>query len=224
MSSSCFVHLGQRCALVTPAAGDLFELHVTTVPLGPERLAAYRAACRALGVKALVIELAPGVPVQPMTCARVGGTLESALDAARALAATLKTQGFPSERIKIEAAPWNSRVPVTHEDAAQEPAGRYFEFHARLILQTGADLEELARQCAAWGAHLSRNPLKTRTDGHQERFVTLRSAGVGRTQAQERAANLVGNLERAGWVVEDTVLEYCLYDDHRALDATWEGP
>lgn len=224
MSASCFVTLGQRCAVPLRLEGNAFEVHVTTAPLESGRLQAYRAACRELGVKALVIELAPGVPVQPMTCLRVLGTPETALQAAQHLGAALETQGFPTWRIKIEAAPWNVGVPVSAEDAAHEPAGRYFEYHARLVIRADADLSELARLCELQGAHLSRNPLKTRLDGQQERFVTLRVAGTGRTEAEGRATVLTRHLEGAGWTVEDTVMEYCLYDDHRALDAAWEAP
>jgi hypothetical protein len=224
MFVSCFVTLGQRCTAPVRLEGDAFEVHVTTVPLEPDRLQAYRAACWELGVKALVIELAPGVPVQPMTCLRVRGTPETALQAARDLGAALEAQGFPTQRIKIEAAPWNVGVPVSAEDAAHEPAGRYFEFHARLVTCADADLSELARLCEIQGAHLSRNPLKTRPDGQQERFVTLRVGATGRTEAEGQAAVLTRHLEQGGWMVEDTVMEYCLYDDHRALDAAWEAP
>ncbi|UQN10669.1 hypothetical protein [Deinococcus sp. QL22] len=224
MSVSCFVTLGQRCAVSLRLEGDAFEVHVTTAAMDANRLQAYRAACRELGVKALVIELAPGVPVQPMTCLRVWGTPETALQAARDLGAALETQGFPTQRIKIEAAPWNAGVPVSAEDAAHEPAGRYFEFHARLVIAADANLGILELLCAAQGAHLSRNPLKTRLDGQQERFVTLRVGGMGRTEAEGQAAVLTRYLEQAGWTVEDTVMEYCLYDDHRALDAAWEAP
>lgn len=223
MSVSCFVTLGQRCAVPLRLEGDAFEVHVTTAPLRSDRLGTYRAACRELGVKALVIELAPDVPVQSMTCLRVLGSIESALQAARELGAALETQGFPTQRIKIEAAPWNSGVPVTAQDAAHEPAGRYFEFHARLIIPTDADLSGLARLCQIQGAHLSRNPLKTRLDRQQERFITLRVAETGRREAEGKAAVLTRHLEQAGWTIEDTIMEYCLYDDHRALDAAWEA-
>ncbi|WP_189001755.1 nucleotidyl transferase AbiEii/AbiGii toxin family protein [Deinococcus roseus] len=54
---------------------DVFELHLTTHPLHPEQVQGFTWLCRQLGVKPLVIELQPGLPIQPMTCSRVQGTL-----------------------------------------------------------------------------------------------------------------------------------------------------
>lgn len=199
----------------------MFEIHLTTVPLEAGRLLAYRQACLELRVKAIVIELAPGLPVQPMTCLRVTGHYEEALGAARRLSENLTGLGFPTLRVKIEAAPWNDGVPQTDGEAAAEPAGRYFEFHARVLLAEGAALTVLSGLCTRHGAHLSRNPLKVRDDGQQERFVTLRASGVGRATTEARTAALLRGLMAAGWTADSTVLEYCVHDDHLELDGFW---
>lgn len=222
MDATCFTLTGQRCAVPFGASGDTFEVHVTTAPLAPTRLEGYRAACRGLGVKAIVIELGPDLPTQPMTCLRVSGSLGAALDGAQLLSARLTERGFSTERVKIEAAPWNAGVPVTDEEAAHEPPGRYFEHHARLLLAPGADRAALVALCAHEGAHLSRNPFKTREDGAAEWFVTLRVGGVGRERAEARAAQLGERLTAAGWPPLSSILEYCVYDDRRELDAGWE--
>lgn len=220
MLAPCFVLTGQPCSLAALSGPDVFEIHLTTVALEAGRLLAYRQACLELRVKAIVIELSPELPVQPMTCLRVTGSYEEALAAAVTLGENLTARGFPTLRLKIEAAPWNAGVPQTDE-AAAEPAGRYFEFHARVLLAQGADLPILAGLCAAHGAHLSRNPLKVRDDGQQERFVTLRCAGVGRITTEARTAALVEELTESGWTVASTVLEYCVHDDHLELDGGW---
>ena len=222
MDVTCFTLTGERCAASLRVGGDTFEIHVTTTPLAPTRLGEYRAACRELGVKAIVIELGPGLPTQPMTCLRVPGSFEEALEEARRLSRKLAERGFSTERIKIEAAPWNLGVPVTDADAANEPPGRYFEHHARLLLTPEADRSALLALCAQEGAHLSRNPFKTREDGAGEWFVTLRLSGVGREHAEARAAGLGERLSARGWPPLSTLLEYCVHDDRRELDAGWE--
>ncbi|ADV67511.1 hypothetical protein [Deinococcus maricopensis] len=199
-------------------------MHLTTVPLHGGALDAYRAACTALRVKALVIELSPALPVQPMTCLRVTGSFADAMAEAARVRDLLAAQGFPTTRVKVEAAPWNPGVPVTDAQGMAEPPGRYFEYHARLTLPDGADLSGLREACAQHRAHVSRNPLKVREDGLQERFVTLRAYGVGREAVEARAAELEGALRRAGWTVASTVLEYCVHDDHLALDGGWGQP
>jgi len=224
MSVRCLVLTGQPCALSALTGPETFEVHLTTVPLGAEGVLAYRRACLELKVKAIVIELAPGVPVQPMTCMRVTGTVQDAHDAARRVGDQLSARGFPTRRLKIEAAPWNPGVPRTDDDASAEPTGRYFEFHARVLLEEGTDLAVLAGRCADHGAHLSRNPLKVRDDGRQERFVTLRCPGVGLATTESRAAALLHDLAASGWTVASSVLEYCVYDDHLELDAGWGTP
>lgn len=224
MSVPCFLLTGQPCALSALTGPETFEVHLTTVPLDAEGLLAYRRACLELKVKAIVIELAPGLPVQPMTCLRVAGTVQDAHDAAQRVGDQLSARGFPTRRLKIEAAPWNPGVPRTDADATAEPAGRYFEFHARVLLEGAPDLAPLAELCARHGAHLSRNPLKVRDDGQQERFVTLRCRGVGLTTTKSSAAALLQGLEISGWSVASSVLEYCIYDDYLELDAGWVTP
>ncbi|GGR03706.1 hypothetical protein GCM10008957_15780 [Deinococcus ruber] len=201
--------------------GDAFEVHLTTTPITGDALAQYRVVCADLKVKALVIDLGPAMPVQPMTCLRVTGDFQQAWTAAQQLRQQLEAQGFPCTRLKIEAAPWNTGVPDSDEQAFQEPGTRYFEFHARLLLGQETDLAQVQQVCAALGAHLSHNPLKVRADGQHERFVTIRTWGKGRGSVQRQADLLVNRLEAEGWPVTSSVLEYAVYDDHLELDAGW---
>lgn len=222
MSATCFTQFGVSCALREWPGQDLHEVHVTVAPLVGEGLTAFRDQCHVLGVKALVIELGPALPVQPMTCTRVPGPFEDALREAARLREALTLAGFEVRRVKIEAAPWNAGVPVSDAEAATEPMGRYFEHHVRLILGSDDDLTPLQRVCQEHAAHLSRNPFKRRPDGRETRFVTVRLSGLGRERVEQRVQELHHDLRQQGFELESDVTEYCVYDDARNLDHGWE--
>lgn len=195
-------------------AGE-FETHLT---VAADRDGALQRFAAAHGLKCLHIELARGAqPLQPMLSWRGRGGFGPQRARAEAVAAQLRAAGLAPVRIKIEAAPGNRGVPRHDADAV---AGRYFESHIKLLLPAGADLAALAARVAGHGAHLSRNALRTREDGLDERFVTQRSrGGLERAQADLRA--LLDALDGMGLRRAGAETEYVVYDDNLAVDDGW---
>ena len=128
-------------------SADSFETHVTVD--FDERLPGWAAG---RGLKYTRIQLARGAtPDQPMLTRTGHGDLERHRAAAAALIGQLRDDGFTVRRVKIEAAPWNSEVPVEPGPTGE----RYFEHHVKLILadvqlQTArAIAEATGRTCRA---------------------------------------------------------------------------
>jgi hypothetical protein len=191
--------------------GD-FETHLTVVY--DERLPAWAAR---EGLKYTRIRLDRGAVVdQPMLTSTGRGDLPALRAAAGELVARLVADGFAVRRVKIEAAPWNSCVPV-----APGPTGAcYFEHHVKLVL---SDEEITAARTVAegHGAHVSRNARRVRGDGRHERFVTQRCRDVGRAQARERLDALLAALAAGGLVPVEVEEEYVVVDDNPGLDDGW---
>jgi hypothetical protein len=198
-----------------------FEAHLTVRADEPERREVFRRLCAALGVKCVLIELARGVSKsQPMTVSYHRGSLPEVLEEIEALHARLWEGGFPVARVKLEAVATNPGVPVTDDEAAALPEG-YFEFHAKLRLAGGADLEPLRALCDRHGAHLSRNDRKRDDGTGADRFVTLRVHRAGRERAAAAYEALLRDLDAAGFRVIAQQREFTVYDGKADLDAGW---
>jgi hypothetical protein len=219
VSVTCFAQNPTPCLLQqqSNATTDVFELHITVAVMAGAELVRFRQLCLAVRLKALVIELAPDQPIQPMTCSRFAGTLAGALAEALRLETWLTSAGFRVTRRKIEAAPWNSQVP----DTAPADPRHYFEYHAQLLLDPACNLALLTGLCAQHHAHLSANPYKHHPDGYSQRFVTLRSYGCGKSQAAAGFHALCDDLTAAHFVVLDQITEFCVFDSNLALDGAW---
>lgn len=203
----------------------LFESHVTIEARDADALERFRAHCAGQGIKCVLIELARGVTrSQPMANLAHQGTFPQALREAVDLARSLAQQGFRVVRVKIEAAPGNADVPETDEQAKRLPPGNYFECHVKLVLPDEAAEGPVRAACEAHEAHLSANAFKQRPEGGAERFVTMRSYGVGRVTADARLLALVKALERTGFPLVKVVCEYCVFDSNQALDDGWLKP
>jgi hypothetical protein len=197
-----------------------FEAHLTVQADGLERREDFRRLCAAVGVKCVLIELARGVSrSQPMTASYHRGDLPAVMEEVEALHRRLCGGGFAVVRVKLEAVATNAGVPATDEEAAALPEG-YFEFHAKLRLPAGADLEPLRQLCGRHGAHLSRNDRKRDEDG-AERFVTLRVYKAGRRRATAACEALLRDLAEAGFQVQSQQREFTVYDGRAELDAGW---
>jgi hypothetical protein len=129
--------------------------------------------------------------------------------------------GFVVTRIKIEAATENAGVPQSDDDGATHAAERYFEHHVKLLLDADADLAPLAEIAEHHASHLSRNTLRRRDDGRQERFVTQRCFRVGRVSARRAMKGLLDALKSAGYTIIDAEEEFVVYDSDLSLDAGW---
>jgi hypothetical protein len=150
----------------------------------------------------------------------IGLVVEEVISQCRAL----RTAGFALARVKLEAVATNEGVPDTEEQAARAPAANYFEFHVKLLLPANADLEALRACCDRHNARLSRNALKTESDGRTERFVTLRLYGIGRRSAFTRLGALERDLSAAGFAIANRQREYTIFDSAERLDAGWIDP
>lgn len=205
-----------------PRDGGAFEAHVTVRAAAGE-IPLFRAACEALGVKCVLIELPAGaVSSQPMTASAHRGTLQSVLDEVDAQARELAARGFEVIRRKIEALPGNGEIPLTDEEAARRPNG-YFEYHVKVCLPEG-DLEArsaVAAAVAPIGARLSRNANARRRPGEEDRFVTLRVAGVGQEAAEARFLELLGAVSALPYPIRSRVREYSVYDSDLQVDRGW---
>ncbi len=202
-----------------------FEAHLTVRADGPERREEFRRLCAALGVKCVLIELARGVSrSQPMTASYHRGALDKVLGEVEALHTRLWEGGFAVVRVKLEAVATNPGVPLTDEETAAWPEG-YFEFHAKLRLPTGTDLEPLRALCVRHGAHLSRNARKREEGSDTERFVTLRVHGAGRGRASAAYEALLRDLADGGFPVVGQQREFTVFDGKADLDSGWlDGP
>jgi hypothetical protein len=198
-----------------------FEVHLTI--LAAATLDAFRAWCDAERYKCVRIVLARGVQVeQPMATWRRDETVfADILTEATERAHELELAGFAVVRVKIEADPSNEDVPATDDAALLQPPGNYFEHHVKLRRKAAAERESLLRLSLGHGAHLSRNAWQESAEGFEERFVTLRSYGVGRHTSQQRLQDLLAALEGAGERIIDVESEHTVHDSNRALDAGW---
>lgn len=132
-------------------SGD-FEIHITAHAHHAEKLSAFAAEH---GVKFLHIVLDRGAYVsQPMLTLVGQGTLTEQHAVVQRWQRELREEGIYPCRSKIEAAPWCVGVPQSDEQAAVEPAGRYFEHHVKLLLPSPAvaDLMALTDLVATRGA------------------------------------------------------------------------
>ncbi len=205
--------------------GD-FEVHITASVADTAIRTRFRTWCEENGFKCVWIVLARGEhPDQPMaTWRRRAMVLPAVLDEAHRHAADLNALGIPVTRVKIEAAPGNDEIPQRDADAAGHGPENYFEHHVKLLRDRDAPRDSLLGLCGTFGAHLSRNAFRDTADGREERFVTLRSYGIGAAASDEQLERLLAALRGAGEHVLETESEYCVYDSALSLDAGWLSP
>jgi len=207
-----------------PGSGT-FEAHVTVQADDLAARERFRALCDELGVKCVLIELPAGqTRSQPMTSTYHRGELAEVVAEVAGLARALRQGGFAVVRLKLEAVVTNEGIPQDDDQAQGFPAGNYFEFHVKVTLTPGADLEPLRQLCKRHAAHLSSNALKREVDGRAERFVTLRVYGAGRHRAEQVFEGLMAELQSAGYALSNRLREYTIYDSNIAVDAGWIDP
>jgi hypothetical protein len=202
--------------------GD-FESHLTIRADKEAALEQFQAWCGARGFKCVRIVLARGRHVeQPMaTWRRRNTTLPFMVQEAEQYAAEAARDDFTRVRLKIEAAPTNEEVPADDAEAAAHDARNYFEHHVKLLRPSDAPRQLLLEACEIYGAHLSRNAFRQPAPGKEERFVTLRSYGVGRACSDRRLRQLLAALAELGEHVIEHESEYCVFDSNLELDAGW---
>ncbi len=212
-------------ALATQVVEGTFEAHITVEANTPQSHEQFRQVCEQLAVKPVLIELSDGeLPSQPMTGSYHRGTTQDVSREVAAIAKSLRNVGFPITRVKLEAVATNDGIPESDTEARAFPPGCYFEFHIKLSLTPNTNYSTLGEVCNRFEARLSRNAFKQFAEGHAERFVTLRTYGVGRQSAFARLEELESALLSAGFVVVNRQREYSLFDSHVELDTGWLEP
>jgi hypothetical protein len=198
-----------------------FETHITVHALDTDAIDSLRvwAESHRLTFSHIVLERGK-TPFQPMVGRRGHGGLSGELAAAEELSHLLNSAGFEVSRIKVEAAPWNTDIPVSDADAVNHP-GRYFEHHVKLALDQVDNLAALTALAVANSAHLSRNARRVREDGKQERFVTQRCHAVGRFTARARLDAFLAALLAGKYEVLSVEEEFVVYDSAPGIDAGW---
>lgn len=201
--------------------GD-FETHFTLPAPRPGDEERIRHWAERNGLKYTPIVLDRGAtPDQPMLTLRGRGALAGQRAAAERWTGRLRAEGIGVARVKIEAAPWNTGVPRTGQEARALPPGTYFEHHVKLVLTGRARLDEVRAIAGRHAAHVSRNARRDLGDRGHERFVTQRCRDVGRPEARRRLDDLLGDLAGAGFTAVEVEEEFVVHDDAPALDDGW---
>jgi len=202
-----------------------FEIHWTVRMDGSQQLSALQmwAAERDLKCTHIVLERGQ-TPSQPMLTRHARGTLAGIIDDSRGMADAMRAAGFDVSRIKAEVATDSRDVPQTESDAAKRGPQHYFEHHVKLLLPRSADMGPIIAAVKPHGAHVSRNALRARADGRQERFVTQRCYRVSKATARGKLDALLATLRDQTFEIIDLEEEYVVFDSNTALDAGWIEP
>jgi hypothetical protein len=195
----------------------VFESHVTVAACDE---AAFAKTCDELAVKALFISLPQGkTPRQPMTGAHHRGPLREIMLVVHELARDLVKAGFEVIRTKIEAVGPHRDLPQSDAEAQAAPSSNYFEHHAKIVLPSTEREPAIAAAFAELGAYLSRGA--PRNDGVEQRFVTLRSWGLGQASADARFDRVLALAAELGLPLRNRLREYTVYDSALDVDAGW---
>jgi len=202
-----------------------FEIHWTVRLDGLQQLSALQAWAAKRGLKCTHIVLERGqTPSQPMLTDHTHGALPAIINDSRAVADAMRAAGYDVTRIKVEAETDNRDVPQTDSHAAKREPQQYFEHHVKLLLPGAADMGPIIATVKPHDAHVSRNALRARDDGRQERFVTQRCYCVGKATARGKLDALLAALHDQNLKIIDVEREYVVFDSNTALDAGWIEP
>ena len=91
----------------------------------------------------------------------------------------------------------------------------------KVVVPKGVSLDGVGLVARRHEAHLSRNASVVRSDGTEERFVTLRVHHGGRERAEGRFDALLADLGALGFPLKNRLREYTVYDSNLALDQGW---
>lgn len=199
-----------------------FETHLTLAALPDSGAGELTLFAAGLGVKFAHIVLDRGrTPSQPMLTVPGQGTRAAQVSAAESLSRDLADAGFRVVRVKVEAAPWNEDVPQNDAAAARLGGTMYFEHHVKVVLDSHPGDGPLPALVGPFGARLSRNARRHRTDGRAEWFATQRCYRVGLLTAGSRLDSLVRALTEAGQRPVEVEREFVVYDSAPSVDAGW---
>ena len=214
-----------------------FELHVFVQPLDPPSAVVelFRAACAQAGrpMKALLLNLDyvdRGFVGVLQSSRYVEGNLSAAIDAVYVDAAVLRAAGFTVIREKVEALATNRGVPHSRAEASSSSSARYFEFHVLIDGKHRSldddDMGSLSALSKTFARKLARPvPLSFNAMKPSQRFLNLRSVGIGLEEASAVVDELRSAIEGPGLLeVNKVIAEYICFDSNRAVDNGWLEP
>ncbi len=200
-----------------------YEFHVT---VNAERIDVdkYRAACRDIGVKPIVLDLEvnSGTPFRDvMTSSKMHGSDHEAYTTLNGIAAALTARGYSVVRRKIETSPWHPGAPST-DNGIEMPGGSYFESHFGVLLRpedkpflrSVIDKSKLRHPL-----HLSSNAFKQEGDEITV-MATARSYEGTVEEFTDNVAAHFGYLSQH-FRVEDPIVEFALFDSSTHHDDAW---
>jgi len=144
-------------------------------------------------------------------------------------ARAIALMGFDVIRVKIEASASICGVPASNEEAQILPKKTYFEFH--MVFSNGdgttptddqvSKVEVIAKRLEKeWHSCI---PLSTNAFGTQK-FVNMRTYGIGRDESYPRLEQLAKEVESAGFKVPRFIREFGVYDSDVTIDCGWLEP
>jgi hypothetical protein len=131
-------------------------------------------------------------------------------------------QYFKVLRVKVEAAMSNQGLPEIDDVANTLPASCYYEYHVKLKLEKGCDLEALRALFKPFDGYVSRNAIKNDEQNSQMeyRFVTQRFH-LGREVAEKKLAALLDFISSQDIEIIKVIKEFNIFDSNRDLDFGW---
>lgn len=206
-----------------------YEIHVTVDPEATPDLKVrdFIASCRALEVKAIVLDL--GIHVcgdlsDYMTSSSGMYPCDEQVHAeADRIADGLASDGFKVIRKKIEAAPWHHMAPQVPGDAM--PESGYFESHLAIQCHEDrvADLREgIAATADILPLYISRNTFKQLDDGEVIIMATLRDYSSPFSIYSQRVLLAQARVKQLGFELGKKIItEFAFYDTNTAQDDAW---
>jgi len=220
--------------LRTHVFNGIMEIHIFVSPINPtlDFQEKFKANCVAQGMKACNLRLdfvKHGFLGVLMSSRYVTGKMDFIWRECFKDARILSNAGFDVIRSKIEATASIEGVPQSIDDALQLPSHTYFEFHMVFSSRDGTtateqDIQEVKEIAVKlekkWGVCV---PLSTNAMGTQ-RFLNMRTYGIGKSDAYPRLQELQQEVENAGFKVPRFIREFGVYDSDVRIDAGWLEP
>lgn len=202
-----------------------YEIHVTVSTPAPHvvfDVDQFKIACAEIGVKAVVLDLqnrgGKCVMHDYMTSSKHYGNNRSAYEEAMRIQRLLVAKGFDVTRVKVETVPWHPMAPRTINE--EMPGCSHFESHIPVhILEI--DIPLLNNICTELGLHLSQNVFKRLPSGMVVIMTTYRSRSHTSTTFQDKIDYIQQELQRAGFTIGKSVVEFCVYDTKNGHDTKW---
>lgn len=201
-----------------------FEIHVTISNKEGINIDQYKADCKQIGVKPILLALqdkdGSKVMDDVMTSSNVFGHNGDAMVEMERITAELKAAGYTVVRQKIESSYWHPKAPFERDTSIQMPKGCYFECHLNLVCCDDI-LEQVSASAKLHDCHLSKNAFKSFEDGSYILMLTVRSYEGVYEDFEARMTSIKADLVDKGIKWEKEIVEFSVYDTKVAHDNLW---